>query len=198
MQCQSVQESMIDFIEGEKLENRQAIQAHLETCVSCQREYRRLEQDLERLKARRKELIPDDEAWISFLPGIRQKITMREARRMSWLPVRRLAPILVLMAVILILLKVKIPATETMVPLEGSLLGDVSSMWISDDELKDLTQLESHQGDLFINLMGDDDVEVLQVIDNWQTDRLSVIDQLMDLTDEEQRIVFERLKQGLL
>ncbi len=198
MQCKSVQEFLVDFIEGEELENRQAIQAHLETCVSCQGEYRRLEQDLERLKARRKELIPDDEEWISFLPGIRRKITMREARRMSWLPVKRLAPVLVLMAVILILFKVKFPATESMVPLDGSLLGDVSSLWISDNELHDLTQLELYEDDLYNTLMGEDDAEVLQVIDNWQTDRLDVIDQLMELTDEEQHQVFEQLEQGLL
>ena len=198
MQCKSVQEFLVDFIEGEELENRQAMQAHLETCVSCQGEYRRLEQDLERLKARRKELIPDDEEWISFLPGIRRKITMREARRMSWLPVKRLAPVLVLMAVILILFKVKFPATESMVPLDGSLLGDVSSLWISDNELHDLTQLELYEDDLYNNLMGEDDAEVMQVIDNWQTDRLDVIDQLIELTDDEQRQVFEQLEQGLL
>lgn len=198
MQCESVQELLVDFIEGEELENRQAIQAHLETCVSCQGGYQRLEQDLERLKARRKELIPNDKAWISFLPGIRRKITMREARRMSWMPVKRLAPVFVLMAVILILFKVKFPATESMVPLEGSLLGDVSSLWISDDELEDLTQLELYEDDLYNNLMGEDDAEVMQVIDNWQTDGLDVIDQLMELTNEEQRQVFERLEQGLL
>ena len=198
MQCKSVQEFLVDFIEGEELENRQAMQAHMETCVSCQGEYRRLEQDLERLKARRKELIPDDEEWISFLPGIRRKITMREARRMSWLPVKRLAPVLVLMAVILILFKVKFPATESMVPLDGSLLGDVSSLWISDNELHDLTQLELYEDDLYNTLMGEDDAEVLQVIDNWQTDRLDVIDQLIELTDDEQRKVFEQLAQGLL
>ena len=198
MQCKSVQEFLVDFIEGEELENRQAMQAHLETCVSCQGEYRRLEKDLERLKARRKELIPDDEEWISFLPGIRRKITMREARRMSWLPVKRLAPVLVLMAVILILFKVKFPATESMVPLDGSLLGDVSSLWISDNELHDLTQLELYEDDLYNTLMGEDDAEVMQVIDNWQTDRLDVIDQLIELTDDEQRKVFEQLEQGLL
>lgn len=198
MECQSVQESLIDFIEGEKLENRQAIQEHLEACVSCQREYRRLEQDLARLKARRNELIPDDDAWITFLPGIRQKITMREARRMSWMPVKRLAPVLVLMAVVLFLLKINFPVSEDTIPLKGSLLGDVSPSWISHSELYDLTQLELYETDLYHNLLEEQDAKVLQVIDNWQTDGLDVIEQLLELTEEEQHQIFEQLEQGLL
>ena len=198
MRCDLVQELLIDFIEGEELENRQSIQEHLETCVACQGEFKRLEQDLERLKARRRELIPDDEEWIDFLPGIRRKISMREARRMSWMPVKRLAPILALAAVILILFKVKFPTNESMLPLEGSLLGDVNSSWISDNELQDMAQLELNEDDLYNNLIGEDDPELLQTIENWQTGSLDVIDQLIELTDEEQQQVFEQLEQSLL
>jgi hypothetical protein len=157
-----------------------------------------LEQDLARLKARRKELIPDDDAWITFLPGIRQKITMREARRMSWMPVKRLAPIFVLMAVILFLLKINFPVSDNTAPLDGQLFGDAGPAWISQSELYELTELELYESDLYHGLLEEEDAKVLQVIDNWKTDGSHIIDQLLELTEEEQHQIFEQLEQGLL
>ena len=198
MQCETIRELMIDLIEGEEIENLQEVQAHLETCVSCMREYRRLEQDLARLKARRAELIPDDKNWVDFLPGIRRKISLRETKRMSWMPVRRMAPIFLLTAVILFLFKVKYPVTESMVPIDGSLMGDVSTFGISENEMQELLQLELSENDLYDNLVDEDDTKVLQTMDNWLTKGQDVIDRLMQLTEEEQQQVFERLGQGLL
>ena len=198
MKCEEVRELLIDFMEGELPEQQAEIREHLDSCVGCMREYQRLEQDLVRLKARRDELIPDDDVWVSFLPGIRRKISLRDARRKSLLPVRRLVPILALMVLIALLYKMKFPVSTDETVVDESMYGGVRSVWVSEGDVADLAELELGKKDLYDNLVGEDGADALRRLDEWYINGGNVIDQFMDLSREDQEKVFDQLEKSLI
>ena len=194
MKCEEVRELLIDFMEGELPDRQAEIREHLDSCVGCMREYQRLEQDLARLKARREELTPDDEEWVSFLPGIRRKISLREARRKSLVPVRRLIPILGLMVLIALLYRMKLPVSTDETVVDEPMYSGVLSVWISEGDVADLAELELGKDDLYDNLVGEDGADALQRLDEWYDNGGTVIDQIMDLSREDQETVFDQLE----
>jgi anti-sigma factor RsiW len=198
MKCDEVREYLLDFLEGNAGDRRHAIQHHLDTCLTCAREYQKLEQDMIRIRARREELAPDDKVWADFLPGVRRKISLREARRQSLMPIWRLAPLLALMLVVAFLYHMKLPAAKDQLPLEGPLLGDVGYHWVSEYDVEGLITLGLSGEDIYGQFAGEEAAEDLKTIDNWQLGGRDVFDQLLELSSEEQQRVFEELEQGLL
>jgi predicted anti-sigma-YlaC factor YlaD len=198
MECSEVQELLIDFYEGEIPDKRQAIQEHLDRCTVCAREYQRLVDDMARLKARREDLARENGEWVSFLPGVRRKISMREARRQSLVPVKRLVPILVLMVVIVFVYNLRVPVSEEQESEEAMLLGQAGTGWVTVDDLEMLVQLEVDTDDLYANLVGEDDAAVLQRLEGWENSNPDIIEQLMELSGDEREEVFTKLEKGFM
>jgi hypothetical protein len=199
MNCKEVQESLWDFLEGNIPEQRQEIQRHLDSCVSCAREYQRLEQDMLQLKARRDSLAPDDEAWSQFLPGIRRKISMREARRHSVvLPMKRLIPLFVMMAIIALLFHMKLPRISDELPADSTSFTETLPPPNYHDSIDSMATLGITESDLYQNLVGAGSADDLRRLDEWNSSSSDVIDELMGLSSEEQDQVFSQLEKRLL
>jgi hypothetical protein len=199
MNCEEVQESLWELLEGNIPEKRQEIQKHLDSCVACAREYQRLEHDMIQIKARRDTLAPDDEAWSQFLPGIRRKISLREARRQSViLPMKRLIPLFVMMAIIALLFHMNLPRISEERQADSTGFSEALAPLMHQDYIDTMATLGISDSDLYKNLVGSESANDLQRLDDWNSDGLDVIDQLMGLSSEEQDQVFSQLEKGLL
>jgi len=88
MRCKNIQVKLVDYYEDSlSPEEKNFIQAHLETCPECQKELQKIRSAFELLKAE-SSFEPDEAYWANFIPGVRSKI--EKGRSTTLVPIPKL------------------------------------------------------------------------------------------------------------